>query len=66
MEKHCSPGPDGIPYQVWKALGPLAVDILWDVAKDMEQDQYEELLQAAYHDEGAEGQHYAEKEGEES
>ena len=27
------PGPDGIPYAAWRALGPLGIDILFDAAE---------------------------------
>ena len=34
-----SPGPDGVPFQAWKSIGELAVDVLWDVAKSWRQEQ---------------------------
>jgi len=30
-----APGPDGIPFSVWRKLGPLAVDILFGAFQDM-------------------------------
>ena len=32
IAKESAPGPDGIPYNAWKKLGVLAVDVLYDVA----------------------------------
>ena len=31
-----APGPDGIPYSAWRALGPLGVEVLYDVAQELE------------------------------
>jgi hypothetical protein len=31
------PGPDGIPYKAWRALGDLSTDVLWEAAVRLEQ-----------------------------
>jgi hypothetical protein len=31
------PGPDGIPYRAWRALGPLSIATLWSAARRLEQ-----------------------------
>ena len=43
-----APGPDGIPYAAWKALGPLGCDILFGAAKCLEQEGNFEALQAVF------------------
>ena len=30
LRRHCTPGPDGIPYSVWQSGGLLAIDILYN------------------------------------
>lgn len=30
------PGPDGIPFQAWRALGPLGLHILWEAGRALE------------------------------
>jgi len=54
-----APGPDGIPYAAWKALGSLAVDVLTGVASALGEDGVQEELVAAYVDDpdAGEGQH---------
>ena len=52
-----SPGPDGIPFQAWKAMGDLAVDVLWNVAKLLEAETAGEVIRAAYADEVNGGGH---------
>ena len=42
------PGPDGIPAQAYKALGPLAVDVLYNVFDTLSGDDAVEKLVAAY------------------
>ena len=43
-----APGPDGIPFKAWRALGPLGVSILFEVAKCLETDDAQEYLTKAY------------------
>ena len=33
--KNSAPGPDGLPYKVWRELGGLGVDILWDAMQEL-------------------------------
>ena len=51
------PGPDGIPYRAWRALGNMAVSVLHDVAGTLAGPEAERLLQEAYADEVADGSH---------
>ena len=57
QSRNSAPGPDGIPYIVWRSLGDLAIDLLLEVAELLESRDSSELLQAAYHDELVEGLH---------
>ena len=43
-----APGPDGIPYSAWKALGPLGCDVLFGAADSLEQEGNLEALQAVF------------------
>ena len=52
-----SPGPDGIPYAVWRTLKELGVSILFGVAVALERHDAQELLKAAYSDEGNDQSH---------
>ena len=52
-----SPGPDGIPFGVWRALGHLGIEILLDVAEFMEKGEAEATFIEAYQDECQEGEH---------
>ena len=45
-----APGPDGIPFKAWRALGPLGVSILHDVAAGLETDAASQHLNSAYHE----------------
>ena len=45
------PGPDGIPFAAWKALGEAGVTILCHVAWAMEDENAGRLLEEAYRDE---------------
>ena len=45
-----APGPDGIPFKAWRALGALGISILYDTAACLESDEAQHLLQEAYHD----------------
>ena len=42
------PGPDGIPYAGWKALGALGIDVLFDAAKALARPDSSVLLRAAH------------------
>ena len=52
-----SPGPDGIPFGAWRALGHLGIEILLDVAEFMEKGEAEATFIEAYQDECQEGEH---------
>ena len=45
-----SPGPDGIPYAAWRRLGDEAVDILFDAAVEMTEEDGFTLLGKVYSD----------------
>ena len=45
-----SPGSDEIPYRVWRALGDLAVDTLFDAAAELHFENSATLLSMAYRD----------------
>ena len=49
-KRKSAPGPDGLPYGVWRALGPLAVDLLTSVAGAMQQADSTVLIDEAYWD----------------
>ena len=49
-KRRSAPGPDGLPYGVWQALGDLGVDILGGVALVFERDDATSLLDEAYRD----------------
>ena len=53
-----APGPDGIPFKAWRALGPLGVSIFYDVAKCLEMDDAQSSLTAAYYDITEDGTHH--------
>lgn len=48
--KNSSPGPDGIPYGAWRALGPLAVDTLQDALRDLASEEGARLVERDYPD----------------
>ena len=48
-----APGTDGLPYEVWRILGELALEVLGLALRDLADDDFEELLQRAYCDAGA-------------
>ncbi|CAK0898228.1 unnamed protein product [Prorocentrum cordatum] len=52
------PGPDGIPFQAWRQLGPLGVDILTRAAWALEREDAEDLLIDGYRDESDESDHF--------
>ena len=52
-----APGPDQLPYCVWKKLGDIGVDILWSSARALGRDDAEQLLRSAYFDTSEEGRH---------
>ena len=41
------PGPDGTPYQAWRALGPIGVELLFEAAEALESTDCGRLLQEA-------------------
>ena len=45
-----TPGPDGIPFQAWRALKQLGVEILLDVARTLEGGRAKEQMQEAFSD----------------
>ena len=45
-----SPGPDGIPFRAWRALGPLGISILYDVATCLGTAEAPQHLNTAYQD----------------
>ena len=57
ISSNTKPGPDSIPYGAWRALGKLAVDILYDVTSTLSQASAPDLLREAYEDETTDGQH---------
>ena len=57
QSNNSSPGPDGIPFGVWRALGHLGTEILLDVAEFMEKGEAEVTFIEAYQDECQEGEH---------
>ena len=44
IAKESAPGSDGIPYKVWKKLGDIAVDVLYDVAIFMKRNDSVQFL----------------------
>ena len=38
MSSSSSPGPDGLPSQAWRALGPLGIDVLYGVLREFTMD----------------------------
>ncbi len=57
LSGNSSPGPDGIPFEVWRQLGDLSVDIFWEITRQMEAEDFEEDLREAYKDEDDLGIH---------
>jgi hypothetical protein len=45
-----SPGPDGIPYAAWRALGPYGIDSLWEAMHELEGEDAADRLEEAYKD----------------
>jgi hypothetical protein len=52
-----SPGPDGVPFAAWRALGSAAVDLLQEIAAPVRSQYSHDALVEAYHDECTSGQH---------
>ena len=52
-----SPGFDKIPYKIWRALGDLAVDTLFDAAAELQFDNSTTLLSMSYADSKGGGRH---------
>ena len=50
LSNNSAPGPDGIPYGAWRAMGKTAVDALFDAMKDFMSSDGEELLRRDYSD----------------
>ena len=46
-----APGPDGLTYGLWQALGETAVEHVWAAAKDLQSEQAAAVLEEAYQDE---------------
>jgi hypothetical protein len=51
LSNRSAPGPDGIPYKVWRLLGDTAVETLWQAAQELQRPDAPELLEQAYQDE---------------
>ena len=52
-----APGPDGVPFQAWRALGPLGASILFDVAQCFGHSQGNDELPGAFFDEALDHPH---------
>ena len=52
ISKNSAPGPDGLPYKVWRELGDTGVDILWGAFQELGMDEAIHTLDEAY-----DGQH---------
>ena len=52
-----SPGPDGVPFAAWRALGSAGVDLLQEIAGAVRSQYSHDALVEAYHDECTSGQH---------
>ena len=50
IAKNSSPGPDGIPYGAWRALGSLAIDALRSAMRDLASVEGERLIGRGYPD----------------
>ena len=48
--RNTSPGPDGISLTLWKALGEVGIDALFDVAEDVGSATYRSDVVDAYSD----------------
>jgi len=53
-----APGPDGIPYLAWRAMGELGIDILWDMLQTLSRPGAADVLRSAYADESADGHEF--------
>ena len=56
-----SPGPDGIPYEAWRIMGKLSVEVLFGAFQDFASDSAEELLSEDYEDFNASILHFLPK-----
>lgn len=52
-----APGPDGIPYEAWRALGGLSVEVLTNVAAALADVDASKILQEAYVGENDKDEH---------
>ncbi len=50
QSNNSSPGPDGIPYGAWRALGEVAVDVLYGAFGDLIRDEGPEIMRRDYPD----------------
>ena len=50
LSGNSAPGPDGIPYLAWRMVGPLGVDVLWDVVRALATDEGSRMMAEAYSD----------------
>ena len=48
QSKNSSPGPDGLPYKVWRELGDTGVNVLWDAMAEMHEANALDILEEAY------------------
>ena len=46
--RETAPGPDGIQASLWKAIGSLGIDVLYDMTKLLQRDDGTELLRKGY------------------
>ena len=45
LSNKSAPGPDGIPYRIWRQLGGTAVEYIWQASQDLQSDQATDLLE---------------------
>lgn len=57
QSKNSAPGPDNIPYRIWKALGELGVTTLFEATQELRQTGARNLLLLAYSGKGQIGPH---------
>ena len=57
LSGNSAPGPDGIPYAAWRALGPLGVSALFAAAEALTESSAVDRLEQAYHDDHSNAGH---------
>ena len=48
QSNNSAPGPDGLPYKVWRELGETGVDVLWDAMAELHEADALDILNEAY------------------